>query len=43
MRVRGLRSKDQVDFILSLLKGSALGEVKLCMRGQVRQPNDSLV
>lgn len=40
MRARGLRSEEQVDFILSLLKGSALEEVKLCMRGQVNQPSD---
>lgn len=40
MRVRGLRSKDQVDFIVSLLRGPALEEVKLCMRGQVWQPRD---
>lgn len=40
MRARGLRGEDQVDFILSLLKGSALEEVKLCMRGRVRQPDD---
>lgn len=29
MRARGLRSEEQVDFILSRLKGSALEEVKL--------------
>ena len=40
MRARGLHSEEQVDFILSLLKGSALEEVKLCMRGQVKQPSD---
>ncbi|KAM4552582.1 uncharacterized protein PAE49_013083 [Odontesthes bonariensis] len=40
MRARGLRTEDQVDFILSLLRGSALEEVKLCMRGWDWQPGD---
>lgn len=40
VRMRGLRSEDQLDFILSLLKGSALEEVKLCMRGRVRQTSN---
>lgn len=33
MRARGMRSEEQVDFVLSQLKGSALEEVKLCMGG----------
>ena len=40
MRSRGLRNEEQVDFILSQLKGSALEEVKLRMGVQVRQPSD---
>lgn len=40
MRVRGLRDQDQADFVLSVLRGPALEEVKLCMRGQVWEPND---
>lgn len=40
MRTRGLSAEDQVDFVLSLLKGPALEEVKLCMGGQARQPSD---
>lgn len=31
IRVRGLSTEDQVDFILSHLRGSALEEVRLCM------------
>lgn len=42
MRARGLRSEEQVDFLLSLLKGSALEEVKLCMGGQTKQLSDLL-
>lgn len=40
IRVRGLCGEEQVDFILSLLKGSALEEVKLRMGGQPKQPSD---
>lgn len=40
MRARALRGEDQVDFILSLLKGSALEEIKLRMRGGSKQPGD---
>lgn len=40
MRARGLRNQDQADFVLSLLRGPALEEVKLCMRGQVWEPSD---
>lgn len=40
IRARGLLREEQVDFILSLLKGSALEEVKLCMGGQPKQPSD---
>lgn len=40
MRARGLHSEEQADFIFSLLKGSALEEVKLRMGGQVKQPSD---
>ncbi len=40
MRARGLHSQDQADFILSMLRGPALEEVKLCMRGQVWGPSD---
>ena len=41
MRARSLvRMEEQVDFILSLLKGPALEEVKLRMGGQAKQPSD---
>lgn len=40
MKVRGLRKEEEVHFILSLLKGSALDEVKLRMGGQNKQPSD---
>lgn len=40
IRARGLHNQDQVDFILSVLRGPALEEVKLCMRGQAWQPNN---
>lgn len=40
IRVRGLNTDDQVDFILSHLRGSALDEVKLCMGGETKQPSD---
>lgn len=40
MRARALRGEDQVDFILSLLKGSALEEIKLRMRAGSKQPSD---
>lgn len=40
MRARALRGEDQVDFILSLLKGSALEEIKLRMRAGAKQPSD---
>lgn len=36
IRVRGLSTEDQVDFILSHLRGSALEEVRLCMGGRIR-------
>lgn len=40
MRARGLRGEEQVDFLLSSLKGSALEEVKLRMGGQPKQLRD---
>lgn len=40
IRVRGLNSEDQVDFILSHLRGSALEEIKLCMGGEIKQPQE---
>lgn len=40
IRVRGLNTEDQVDFILTHLKGSALDEVKLCMGGGNKLPHD---
>ncbi|XP_056303592.1 uncharacterized protein LOC130215772 [Danio aesculapii] len=40
IRVRGLNTDDQVDFILSHLRGSALDEVKLRMGGETTQPSD---
>lgn len=40
IRVRGLNTEDQVDFILSHLRGSALDEVKLCMGGENKMPHD---
>lgn len=40
VRARGLREDDQVDFMLSLLKGSALEEVKLRMHGRVTKLSD---
>lgn len=42
MRARGLCNQDQADFVLSTLRGPALDEVKLCMRGQVWEPRDLL-
>lgn len=38
--LRSLREHDQVDFIMSLLKGSALEEVKLRIRGRMVNPID---
>ncbi len=40
IRVRGLNSADQVDFILSHLRGSALDEIKLCMGVEMKQPQE---
>lgn len=40
IRVRGLNTEDQVDFILSHLRGSALDEVRLCMGGEDKLPQD---
>lgn len=40
IRVRGLNSEDQVDFILSHLRGSALDEIRLCMGGEIKQPQE---
>lgn len=40
MKNRGLPGEDQIDYILSLLKGPALEEVKLRMGGQARQPRE---
>lgn len=40
IRVRGLNTDDQVDFIISHLRGSALDEVKLRMGGGTNQPSD---
>ena len=40
IRARGLGREEQVDFLLSSLKGSALDEVKLRMRGQPVQLSD---
>lgn len=40
IRVQGLNSADQVDFILSHLRGSALDEIKLCMGGEMKQPQE---
>lgn len=40
IRVRGLSTEDQVDFILSHLKGSALEEVRLCMGGEDKSAED---
>lgn len=40
IRARGLRGEEQVDFLLSSLKGSALDEVKLRMGGQPAQLSD---
>lgn len=39
MMARGIRSEEQVEFILSQLTGSALAEVKH-MCGQAKQPNE---
>lgn len=36
VRARGLGTDDQVDFILSLLKGSALEEVRLRTNGELK-------
>lgn len=43
IRVRGLSCEDQVDFILSHLRGSALDEVKLCLGGDDVAPQDLFV
>lgn len=43
IRVRGLSREDQVDFILSHLRGSALDEVKLCLGGDDVAPRDLFV
>lgn len=40
IRTRGLSDGDQVDFILSLLRGSALEEVKLCTDEQANGPGE---
>ncbi len=40
IRVRGLNTDDQADFILTHLRGSALDEVKLRMGGETKQPSD---
>lgn len=40
IRIRGLNTDDQVDFILSHLRGSALDEIKLRMGNETRQPSD---
>ncbi len=40
IRVRGLNAEDQVDFILSHLKGSALDEVRLCMGREDKSAED---
>lgn len=38
VRARGLGADDQVDFILSLLRGSALEEIRLSTDGEVKDP-----
>lgn len=43
IRVRGLGQEDQVDFILSHLRGSALDEVKLCLGGKAAKAQDLFV
>lgn len=40
MQARGLQGEEQMDFLLSSLKGSALDEVKLRMGGQPKQLSD---
>lgn len=40
VRARGLGTEDQVDFILSLLRGSALEEVRLCADGESQELDD---
>lgn len=40
IRSRGLGDSDQVDFILSLLRGSALEEVRLCMDEELSDPDE---
>lgn len=40
IRIRGLSEEDQVDFILSHLRGSALDEVKLCVGREDATPQD---
>ncbi len=40
IRVRGLSEEDQVDFILSHLRGSALDEVKLCVGEEDARPRE---
>lgn len=40
IRTRGQSPADKVDFILSLLKGSALEEIRLCSDGDPKDPNE---
>lgn len=40
IRARGLGEEDQVDFIMSHLRGSALEEVKLCTEDEFKAPDE---
>lgn len=40
IRTRGLGNDDQVNFIFSLLRGSALEEIKLCTGGEQIEPEE---
>lgn len=42
IRARGLGKDEQVDFILSLLRGSALEEIRLCTDGELKEPEEIL-
>ncbi|XP_028290920.1 uncharacterized protein LOC114454569 [Gouania willdenowi] len=43
IRARGQSSEDGVDFILSLLRGSALEEIRLCIDGEPTGPSELLI
>lgn len=40
IRARGQSPEEKIDFILSLLRGSALEEIRLCMDGEPKDPSE---